>query len=570
MRGVSLQAKTNMQRVALCLLALLMCSVECGRPAVLPSTIPDPLAYYALDDGSGFELRDTVSGADSGRVLYDANHQSTTYTEPNWTDDERFNKTIQCGAKNGAGEQKDTLQLADVDYGHSGAWSLSVWFRHDPENFDGKEREQFIGHGDAREANGNPNHFHVQMENSFAFRTGCDGEFVDTRALIEAHDTNWHQYTFTMRPGGGTGFDVYIDGVLEAQSNTMHESSPFDPVGPIRLCGREKADGWDPERYFLGKVAHFAIWDSALTSEQVQALNAAYDQAYPPITVNFTAVYVAPVDARHLRQAIGFPIVVIVGLLPGLISCLCARLRATKSGDWKERVRARGRRAMLGAGWLLLVLSLAPTVAYVIGQNMVFDASVLLYCALMLPVGIVCFMLNAIPADLSGGMVLAFFITVYALIILVAAGLAVLLSGAMQIVFFVQAALSVVGAVATSTVCCIPKGPKQSEKKLLRLWLTSRIFSILLGISFFFLLVDTTWHNSALISWNIATIVVGLEFVVLGAVTTPRCRSALTIMIATVGLGGNEEAAGAAKIVFAPLFPDEISPAASEMTTATA
>ena len=103
-------------------------------------------------------LRDAVSGADSGRVLYDANHQSTTYTEPNWTDDERFNKTIQCGAKNGAGEQKDTLQLADVDYGHSGAWSLSVWFRHDPEDFDGKEREQFIGHGDAREANGNPNH----------------------------------------------------------------------------------------------------------------------------------------------------------------------------------------------------------------------------------------------------------------------------------------------------------------------------------------------------------------------------------------------------------------------------
>ena len=33
-------------------------------------------------------------------------------------------------------------------------------------------------------------------------------------------------------------------------------------------------------------------------------------------------------------------------------------------------------------------------------------------------------------------------------------------------------------------------------------------------------------------------------------------------MIATVGLGGNEEAAGAAKIVFAPFFPDE--------TTATA
>ena len=158
------------------------------------------------------------------------------------------------------------------------------------------------------------------------------------------------------------------------------------------------------------------------------------------------------------------------------------------------------------------MLSLDPTVAYVIGQNMVFDASVLLYCALMLPVGIVCFMLNAIPADLSGGMVLAFFIAVYALIILVTGGTRRPLERRHADRLLRPGGLSVVGAAATSTVCCIPKGPKQSEKKLLRLWLTSRIFSILLGISFFFLLVDTTWHNSALISWNIATIVVGLEF----------------------------------------------------------
>ena len=119
-------------------------SVECGRPTVLPASIPDPLAYYQLDDGSGFDLLDTVSGSNAGRVIYAADHQSTTYTDPNWTDDERFGKAIQCGAKDGANEQKDTLQLADVDYGHSGAWSLSVWFRHDVQDFVGKEREQFI------------------------------------------------------------------------------------------------------------------------------------------------------------------------------------------------------------------------------------------------------------------------------------------------------------------------------------------------------------------------------------------------------------------------------------------
>ena len=253
-----LSGKTNMQRVALCLLALLMCSVECGRPAVLPSTIPDPLAYYALDDGSGFELRDTVSGADSGRVLYDANHQSTTYTEPNWTDDERFNKTIQCGAKNGAGEQKDTLQLADVHYGHSGAWSLSVWFRHDPVLMARSASSSSVTATRAMPMATRT--ISTCRWRTLPLRTGCDGEFVDTRALIEAHtrtgtvhlhDASWRRDRIRR----------VHDGVLEAQSNTMHESSPFDPVGPIRLCGREKADGWDPERYFLGKVAHFAIWD---------------------------------------------------------------------------------------------------------------------------------------------------------------------------------------------------------------------------------------------------------------------------------------------------------------------
>ena len=223
---------------------------------------------------------------------------------------------------------------------------------------------------------------------------------------------------------------------------------------------------------------------------------------------------------------------------------------------------------MLGAGWLLLVLSLAPTVAYVIGQNMVFDASVLLCHALMLPVGIVCFMLNAIPADLSGGMVLAFFIAVCALIILVTAECRPLERRHADRLLRPEAALSVVGAVATSTVCCIPKGPGASGKKLLRLWLTSRIFSILLGISFFFLLVDTTsttQPSSAGTSRQSSSASSSL-YSAQSPATMPL--PLLTIMIATVGLGGEE--AGAAKIVFAPLFPDEISPAASEMTTATA
>ena len=61
-------------------------------------------------------------------MTYEDDHQIGNYTQPNWATDEYFGSSIQCGR---AGVwQKDTLSLQDVDYGHSGSWSMSVWFRH--------------------------------------------------------------------------------------------------------------------------------------------------------------------------------------------------------------------------------------------------------------------------------------------------------------------------------------------------------------------------------------------------------------------------------------------------------
>ena len=116
------------------------------------------------------------------------------------------------------------------------------------------------------------------------------------------------------------------------------------------------------------------------------------------------------------------------------------------------------------------------------------------------------------------------------------------------------------GLVASSSACCIPKSAKQSEKKLLRLWLTTRIFFVFTGIALLCLLINSFW-TAATLSFDVAIIVVGLEFVLLGAITTPRCCSASSIKMATLGLGGNEEATSAAKLVFAPLvWSDGTSP----------
>ena len=62
-------------------------------------------------------------------------------------------------------------------------------------------------------------------------------------------------------------------------------------------------------------------------------------------------------------------------------------------------------------------------------------------------------------------------------------------------------------------------------------------------------------------------LLIGL-FVLLGAVTTTRCRSAVSIGIATLGLGGNEEARSAARIIFADLGKPLTSPGESELPRA--
>jgi len=64
----------------------------------------------------------------------------------------------------------------------------------------------------------------------------------------------------------------------------------IDPKGDIRLCGRAKpADwmggvegeyAWDPERYFHGQLAHFAVFDRALNSNQAKNLRLAYINEY--------------------------------------------------------------------------------------------------------------------------------------------------------------------------------------------------------------------------------------------------------------------------------------------------
>ena len=122
----------------------------------------DLVAYYAFDEGSGFDLKEAVSGQLDGKVLYEAEDQTVTYSQPNWQTDERFGSVISCGSATTL--QKDTLELADVDYGKNGKFAINVWFRHDKENFADIHTEILFGHGDPELSAGwSANHVHVWL-----------------------------------------------------------------------------------------------------------------------------------------------------------------------------------------------------------------------------------------------------------------------------------------------------------------------------------------------------------------------------------------------------------------------
>ena len=89
-----------------------------------------------------------MTGQLDGKVLANPGDQPAgfTYDQPNWQTDERFGTVISCGSATTL--QKDTLELADVDYGKNGAFTMNVWFRHDKENFADLHKEILFGHGE--------------------------------------------------------------------------------------------------------------------------------------------------------------------------------------------------------------------------------------------------------------------------------------------------------------------------------------------------------------------------------------------------------------------------------------
>lgn len=101
-------------------------------------------------------------------------------------------------------------------------------------------------------------------------------------------DNRWHMLTVTTNPTG-SGWRLLIDGVLRASNpdlgpgwstNTVNThvygGDSIDPNSTINLCGRDQWTGWHENRYYLGRIAHFAVMREGMSDAEVQTLYRAY------------------------------------------------------------------------------------------------------------------------------------------------------------------------------------------------------------------------------------------------------------------------------------------------------
>ena len=193
-----------------------------------------------------------------------------------------------------------------------------MWFRHDQENFEDYNREQFFGHGNPFEGTaGSPNQLHWQFEKSGNIRTltvdGTDETMLTcsycngNRSAIEAstgepcgdnracwapyrghtdtlasqhgavdNGAMWHMLTLTTNPDGSRGYSTYLDGQMRAsmpyagmgvdifdtdpdgnweRASNVRLGRPIDPEGPMRLCGRLANYG---DRYGADEQSHWS------------------------------------------------------------------------------------------------------------------------------------------------------------------------------------------------------------------------------------------------------------------------------------------------------------------------
>jgi hypothetical protein len=269
---------------------------------VPPALLPVPVAFFPLNDGNGLKTaRDSLGNKEPGDIVRENSldaPDSPDLISPLWVEDAELGQAVlNCGGRLDGWMSDTYAMLPDVEYGSSGEWAISMMVRATAEQELGIDPSlspfaYFLSHGSLGADSATqdvfmPNHINVLAKRSDAgqldgfrvvVRSKSDGfdssEFADTNNGMGQHeplsDGAWHHLLLTTTPSDEpAGFDLYVDGTL-ASVERNYGGGPIDPGGSVFLCARADVEG---ARFFTGRMARVAFFDTSLTAEQAVVLS---------------------------------------------------------------------------------------------------------------------------------------------------------------------------------------------------------------------------------------------------------------------------------------------------------
>ena len=161
---------------------------------------------------------------------------------------------------------------------YNGSLTASLWFKRSSNTLGGLINFTTSGWGEFTV---------LAYSNQIRFGINATAYYLNYNASNGyTYDTNWHHLVLVMTPNGSvTDIKMYFDGQLL----TITPSGSAPVPTSLDFAGKKLFIGtWDATNYpFNGKIDEVAIWDTALTSTQIQSI---YDATSTNSTKDLTTV----------------------------------------------------------------------------------------------------------------------------------------------------------------------------------------------------------------------------------------------------------------------------------------
>ena len=201
------------------------------------------VSYWKFDETSGSTATDS-HGENDGDV-----------TGATWTSSGKINNGLSFGSG-------DYVRFEDEDLKGLSSFSISLWIK--PEILNNNNANIITNWQTTGNQRGYI--FSLNQGKPQVLLSG-DGTFNSDYTTISSNTISDDKYYhLVMTFSGGTATKIYVDGVLDGENTANVPNSVFSSNEPVQINGRQTQD------YVNGNIDEIAIWNRALSSDEVSAL----------------------------------------------------------------------------------------------------------------------------------------------------------------------------------------------------------------------------------------------------------------------------------------------------------